>query len=256
MVLRDSKLLQHASRIYTIGAYMLFERQFIRFPEFRQELVVSNHGEHLYEIWRLDISAFKHLVVYNEHTFSILCTCKMFSEVSILCSHCLRVLNKHCVQAIIDKYILERWTKNIGLSWESTGVGDAETVNKGNAASSVWRMEMLRKIVAEVGLYHVDNLENEGLSIIKDSIGSRAKGELNVRERSIVEIRCNQVKGKRKNALIFASRNNTVVQLSINNAALGKDVNAPSSECLFSLGISSYSDVEPSSTLQPLLTFL
>ncbi|KAI5656505.1 hypothetical protein M9H77_25298 [Catharanthus roseus] len=143
-----------------------------------------------------------------------------------------------------DKYILERWTKNIALSWGNSGVGDTEKVNnKGNVVSRVWRMEMLRKfsylifaselnvnarecveegfkmmrhrIVVEVGPYRVDDLGNKGSSIIKDPTGSRAKRERN----------CNQVKGKRKNALMRASRNKMVIQLSMNNEALEKVVN-------------------------------
>ncbi|KAI5648838.1 hypothetical protein M9H77_34843 [Catharanthus roseus] len=142
---------------------------------------------------------------------------------------------------------------NIALSWGSSRLGDAEKVNnKGNTSSSVWRMEMLRKsldlistselnviardrIVVEVGPYHVDDLGNKGSSIIKDPIRSRVKIELHVRKKSIVEIMCNQVKGKRKNALMYASSNKTAVQLSMHNEALGKFVSAPNSKRHFSL---------------------
>ncbi|KAI5681823.1 hypothetical protein M9H77_03051 [Catharanthus roseus] len=257
MVLHNSKLLQHANRGYTIGAYRLFERYSVRFPEFCQGLVFSNNGEYAYEIWRLDISWFKYTIIYNE-TLSISCTSKMFSEVGNLC--CLHVLNIQCVQIIPDKYILERWTKNIALSWGSSGVGDSEKVNnKGNAGSSVWRMEMLRTFSYLISASELNvnaRKWNERSSIIKDLIGNRVKGEGNVRKKSIVEIRCNQVKEKRKNALMCASRNKMAVQLSMNNEALGKVVNAPSSECQFSSDISSYSNVEQSSTLQPLINFL
>ncbi|KAI5663131.1 hypothetical protein M9H77_22454 [Catharanthus roseus] len=225
MVLRNSKLLQYANRVYTIGAYMLFERKFMRFSEFFQGLVFSNEGDHAYEIWHPDISGFKHTIVYNEHTLSILCTCKIFSKVGILCSHYLHVLNIHCIQTISDKYILERWTKNIDLSWGN---------NKGNVVSSVWRMEMLMKFsnLVSTSKLNMNAQEwNKGLSIIKDPIGSHAKGKRNIRKKSIVEIRCNQVKGKKKNSLMCASRNKTAIQLSMNNEALGKVMNAPSSEC-------------------------
>ncbi|KAI5673365.1 hypothetical protein M9H77_13729 [Catharanthus roseus] len=81
----DSKLSRHANRVYTIGAYKLFENQFLKFLEYCQGLVVCNDGEH-------------------------------------------------------------RWTKDIALSQGSSGVGDAEKVNKKDiVGSSVWRREMLRK---------------------------------------------------------------------------------------------------------------
>ncbi|KAI5657669.1 hypothetical protein M9H77_26462 [Catharanthus roseus] len=231
MALHDSELLQHANGVYTIKAYMLFERQFMRFPEFCQGLVVSNDCEHVFEIWRPDISRFKRTIVYNEHTLSISCTYKMFSEVGILCSHCLRI------QAII----------------RTVGVCDAEKVNKKDiASSSVWRTEMFRKFS-----YLISAIELNPYSNIRDLIGSCTRGERNVRKKSIIEIRCNQAKGKRKNALMCALRNKTMVQLSItNNEALGKAMDAPSSECQFSLGISSYNDVEQSSTLQAFINFM
>ncbi|KAI5661842.1 hypothetical protein M9H77_21165 [Catharanthus roseus] len=247
MVLHNMKLLRSNNRVYTIRAYMLFEKQFMRFPEFCQGLI--GHP---------DISWFKYIVVCNENTLSISYTCKVFGEVGILCSHCLHVLNIHGVQTILDKYILKRW-KNISLSWGSIGVGDAEKVNnKGNTSSSAWRIEMFKfSNLIYASKLNVNAQEwSEGSSIIYDPIGSCAKGERNVRKKSIVEIRCNQVQGKRNNALMCASRNKTAVQLSMNNEALGKVVNASISVCQFSLGISSYSNVEQSSTLQPLINIL
>lgn len=65
IVLPDSKLLQHANGVYNIGAYMLFERQFMRFLEYSQGLVVSNNGKHVYEIWHPDITRFRHTVVMS-----------------------------------------------------------------------------------------------------------------------------------------------------------------------------------------------
>ncbi|KAI5676248.1 hypothetical protein M9H77_07198 [Catharanthus roseus] len=102
------------------------------------------------------------------------------------------------------------------------------------------------KIIIEVRPYYVDNLENKGgSSNTKDLFGRRAKGECNVRKKSIVEIMCNQEKGKRKSALMHASRIKMTVQLSMNNEALWRLVNAPSSECQISLGIFNSNDVEP-----------
>ncbi|KAI5667073.1 hypothetical protein M9H77_16926 [Catharanthus roseus] len=168
------------------------------------------------------------------------------------------------------------WEIFIALSRGSSRVGDSEKVNKKDiACSSIWRRNMLRKfldlifanelnmnaqecieegfrimknkIIAEVGPFYIDNLENEsGSSNIKDLVGRRAKREHN----------CNQEKGKRKSALTHASRIKTAMQLSMNNEALGRVVNAPSSRFELSFGISNCSDVEPSSTLQIFINFM
>ncbi|KAI5673042.1 hypothetical protein M9H77_13406 [Catharanthus roseus] len=96
------------------------------------------------------------------------------------------------------------------------------------------------KIAFEVGHYYIDDSENEvGSSKIKDPVGRCAKAEHNIRKKSIIEIKYNQANGKRKSALTHVSRIKTVVQLSINNEVLVRDLNFTSSECDISLGASS-----------------
>ncbi|KAI5677173.1 hypothetical protein M9H77_08123 [Catharanthus roseus] len=241
----------------------------MKFLEYCQGLLAYNDGEHVYE-----------------DTLSISCTCKMLSEVGILCSHCLHVFNTLCVQSIPDKYILKRWTKDIDVSGGSSGVGDARKCSKNDmVGSSVWRRGMVRKfsnlisaselnmnawecieegfimmkdkIITEVGPYFVDNSENEGRSSdIKDPVGRRSEGVHNVRKKSIVKINCNQVRGKRKSTLTHPSRIKTDVQLSMTNEDLRKDLNAPSSECQLSLEIYNSSDPKPSSILEKFINFM
>ncbi|KAI5683645.1 hypothetical protein M9H77_04873 [Catharanthus roseus] len=102
------------------------------------------------------------------------------------------------------------------------------------------------KIAYEFGHYYVDDSDNEvGSSKMKDPIGRHAKREHTIRNKSIVEIKCNQIRGKRKSALTYASRIKTAVQLSMINGVLGRDLNFTSSECDISLGTSSCDNVEP-----------
>ncbi|KAI5653820.1 hypothetical protein M9H77_31007 [Catharanthus roseus] len=65
-----------------------------------------------------------------------------------------------------NKYILKRWTKDIDLSLCSSSVGDVGKVSKKDIAEN-----------------EVDS------SNIKDLIGRSAKGERNIRKKSIVEIK-------------------------------------------------------------------
>ncbi|KAI5671321.1 hypothetical protein M9H77_11685 [Catharanthus roseus] len=168
----------------------LFEDQFM---EYCQGLLAYNDGEHVYEVWRPDMIVFRHTVVYNENTLNISCTCRMFFKVGIFCSYCLHVFNIFCVQSIQDKYILKRWMKDIDVSGGSSGVGDARKGSKNDMECIEEGFKMIKdKIIAEVGPYYADSLENEGRSSgIKDPVGRRAKGVHNVRKKSIVEIKCN-----------------------------------------------------------------
>ncbi|KAI5650675.1 hypothetical protein M9H77_36680 [Catharanthus roseus] len=106
-------------------------------------------------------------------------------------------LLKHANEVILDKYILNRWTKDIDLSLGSSSIGDVGKVSKKDIASySAWRREIIRKfsnlisagelninaqeyveagfrmmkdkIASEVGPYYVDNSNNEvGSPILK-----------------------------------------------------------------------------------------
>ncbi|KAI5653119.1 hypothetical protein M9H77_11273 [Catharanthus roseus] len=164
--------------------------------------------------------------------------------------------------SISDKYLLKRWTNDIALSRGSSRVSNAEKFNKKHIASSIFKFDsaselkvnarecveekfrtMKDKIIAEVGPYYIDNLEYEG-------------GSSNIKIQLIGERNYNQAKRKRKSVLTHASRVKMVVQLSMNNEALGRGANALSSESEFSLGISNCRDVEPSSTFQTFINFM
>ncbi|KAI5671364.1 hypothetical protein M9H77_11728 [Catharanthus roseus] len=117
---------------------------------------------------------------------------------------------------------LVRWTKDIDLSLDSSGVGDVRKVsNKDIAGYSAWRREMLRKfsdlifaselninaqeyiekgfrmtkdkISSKVGPYYEVSSSN-----INDLVGRRTKGERNIRKKNIIEIKCNQARGKER----------------------------------------------------------
>ncbi|KAI5649234.1 hypothetical protein M9H77_35239 [Catharanthus roseus] len=156
------------------------------------------------------------------------------------------------VTSILDKYILKRWKKDIYLSGGSTGVGDARKSSKNDiVGSSVWRRRMLRKFSDLISASELNMNAQE--CIEEGSVGRRAKGVHNVRKKSIVEIKCNQVRGKRKSTLMRASRIKAVVQLS---PMKGKDLNAPSSECQLNLGIYNSSNAETSSDSETFTNFM
>ncbi|XP_031105255.1 protein FAR1-RELATED SEQUENCE 5-like [Ipomoea triloba] len=105
MAMDHIKILSHARDIYTIEIYYLFEEQFLK-------------GASCYQ------------------------DCKLFTETGILCCHCLRILNVHCVSEVPNKYILKRWTKRV-LEDENAGIIPPSQCF--NVPSSVWTLEITRK---------------------------------------------------------------------------------------------------------------
>ncbi|XP_031106228.1 protein FAR1-RELATED SEQUENCE 6-like [Ipomoea triloba] len=51
--------------------------------------------------------------IYTIEIYYLFEDCKLFTETEILCCHCLRILNVHCVSEVPKKYILNRWTKKV-----------------------------------------------------------------------------------------------------------------------------------------------
>ncbi|XP_021723932.1 protein FAR1-RELATED SEQUENCE 6-like [Chenopodium quinoa] len=55
----------------------------------------------------------KYSILFNPVTKEVTCDCKKFETHGILCKHYIRVLDKNMVVEIPDKYILDRWRKDI-----------------------------------------------------------------------------------------------------------------------------------------------
>ncbi|XP_021749729.1 protein FAR1-RELATED SEQUENCE 6-like [Chenopodium quinoa] len=51
--------------------------------------------------------------IFNHVTKEVSCDCRRFEAHGILCKHCIRVLDKNKVVKIPDKYIVDRWRKDI-----------------------------------------------------------------------------------------------------------------------------------------------
>ncbi|XP_019199889.1 PREDICTED: protein FAR1-RELATED SEQUENCE 7-like [Ipomoea nil] len=103
MVMDNVKILLHARKIYTIEIYYLFEEQFLKGGSCYQECVMLENGVYKYHVWRPDVDIIRHEVIFNSRQMDIGCSCKLFTELRILCCHCLRILNVHCVSEVPEK---------------------------------------------------------------------------------------------------------------------------------------------------------
>ncbi|CAH9093661.1 unnamed protein product [Cuscuta europaea] len=178
-----------------------------------------------YLVWMPHIDQFSHWVSYNTTSHFVDCSCKRFQEVGILCCHCLRIYHIHCVEVLPDSYVLKRWTR-IAKSVEQSQ--SSMLSNTSNVLSSVWRMKMQRKlhkllcsidsnasarllceesfkklkhdIEEQVGSIYFSHSDSAsiGVGTISNPKSSRKKSERNVRCKSIVEIKSNQARGRKK----------------------------------------------------------
>ncbi|VFQ93994.1 unnamed protein product [Cuscuta campestris] len=217
-------LLYRASRVYTIDAYMLFEKEFIKSLSLKHEIRHSDGSSLRYLVYVPTDSVFPYFVLYDTSTDSASCTCKHFEEAGILCSHILRIYHIHCVENIPSCYILKRWSRN-AKSFEESHIASC---SRFPILPSVWRLQMQRKVhkilsssdsnevaralceeafnklkvdvEAHVGSIYFSDTDSphNGEVQISNPKGSRNKGERNVRRKSVREKKTNQARGRKQ----------------------------------------------------------
>ncbi|XP_031124281.1 protein FAR-RED IMPAIRED RESPONSE 1-like [Ipomoea triloba] len=238
MMVDDVKLLSHAREVYTIEIYYLFEEQFLKGTACHQESVLDDGCHFKYHVWRPDKDVIRHEVSFKPINLDICCNCKLFSELGILCCHCLRILNVHYVCSIHDKYILKRWTKKV---LEGRTVDISSLSSNVGVAPSIWVVEMTRKfqrlivssqdnsatrqccevafesakkrVETEVGYIHIEEFDVQSSSgIVQNPSSRRLKGERNKRRSSIIQKKSAVARGRKSSANKVASTTKSVVQ--------------------------------------------
>ncbi|XP_019174999.1 PREDICTED: protein FAR1-RELATED SEQUENCE 5-like [Ipomoea nil] len=240
MVMNHVKLLSHARDIYTIEIYYLFEEQFLKGTSCHQESVGGSGNEIKYHVWRPDVDLIRHEVCFKVNDLDISCSCMLFSEMGILCSHSLRIFNVHCVAAIPDKYIIKRWAKK-GI--EDRIISSDSSLNILSIASSVWVIQMgrkfqqlvlssqanckarevcenafedaRRKVEGDIGPIVIEDGEERIAGVIQNPARNRAKGEHNRRHISTIEKKYNQVRGRKLGVKVAEMSTKAAVQASV-----------------------------------------
>ncbi|KAJ8435945.1 hypothetical protein Cgig2_023321 [Carnegiea gigantea] len=236
MVFPSVNILKHALSVYTIEAFLRFEKEFIDAASHNYKEVDGSTSNRSFEVWGFRVTSefprdesyeLHHIVTFNEEEGIIYCTYQMFTEVGMLCSHSLRVLHACYVNQVPDKYINKRWCK---------GIKDGQNLDVGISngkepmvCSSVWKMQMIRKMNSLItasqlnfnARAHCEKYFTELKKLIKFDVGSihceqdgqeknldlpqnvlnppcsRQKGVRNKRFKIIVEKKCDQVKRKK-----------------------------------------------------------
>ncbi|XP_019168946.1 PREDICTED: protein FAR1-RELATED SEQUENCE 7-like [Ipomoea nil] len=226
MMMEHVKLLSHAREVYTIEIYFLFEEQFMKGSACHQEMVLNDGRQQKYHVWRPDIDIIRHEVSFNAANLDISCSCKLMSELGILCCHCIRILHVHCVSSIPDKYILKRWTKKV-IDGRNVNI-DSMVYNVG-VPPSIWVFDISRKfqrlvvssqdssvarklcdeavddvkkkVEAEVGHVHIEECGVSSSSGgVQNPSSRRLKGERNKRRSGVIEKKYSLARGRRSAA--------------------------------------------------------
>ena len=122
MAFPSINILKHAMFVYTVEAFLMFEKEFIDGAGYNFKAIESSSSAMSFEMWGIRFAReshgeetyeFRHIVNFNKEEGIVEYSCKMFTEVEILCFHCLRVLYVYCVEHVPDRYIIKRWCKGI-----------------------------------------------------------------------------------------------------------------------------------------------
>ncbi|KAG2721288.1 hypothetical protein I3760_02G074700 [Carya illinoinensis] len=135
------------------------------------------------------IKTFKYSVYYNEDECDIKCTCQLFETRGILCRHAFRVCNMKNITVMPEKYVLDRWRKDMKRRY--TLIKSSYDDQRSNADARRYEVVVKRclKLATRVSssddhvnaLLHVlDEFEKKFESLPLESKSSSAKVKTNV----------------------------------------------------------------------------
>lgn len=103
-------MLKHASEVYTMKAFELFQREYEKCLN-----VIVNQCCQNGSLSEFKVSTFgqsrEYRVTFNSSDTTVFCDCMKFEYVGFLCSHALKVLDQRNIKVVPSQYFLKRWTK-------------------------------------------------------------------------------------------------------------------------------------------------
>ncbi|XP_074300343.1 protein FAR-RED ELONGATED HYPOCOTYL 3-like [Silene latifolia] len=245
-------LLEFGARIYTIGAYKRFQKEFVKGMSYKHNMMPSVDDTLCYFVYTDRSDEFGHVVTFSPSTNYACCSCKRFEEGGFLCRHILFVYHCNCVDKIPLIYVLKRWTKDAKPK-EDIAEGSTQ---RGTIAGPVWRLDMYRQfhklivasadnditrgivkncfekakgeIEAILGGIDVSDDEVGDVDIIQNPKKKTKKGEKFTRKRSIKDIQTSRARGKHKAAATRARKKATASTVVERDMSGYGDNNVPS----------------------------
>ncbi|KAJ4795581.1 Protein FAR1-RELATED SEQUENCE 5 [Rhynchospora pubera] len=106
-------ILCEAGDVYTTNIFELFQKE----CELSGSAYIESIDGNIYTVGMCNInveepSRKSRQVVWNRDEQTIVCSCKKFERVGILCCHAIKVLDREDIKNIPPRYILKRWTQD------------------------------------------------------------------------------------------------------------------------------------------------
>ncbi|CAI9089821.1 OLC1v1024461C1 [Oldenlandia corymbosa var. corymbosa] len=252
----NSDMCRHARELYTIQAYIVFEKEFDVAVQCNHWFIGSFNGHpdiELHHVRRMQVDVMNHQVIFNARSNEIKCTCSKFSDSRFLCAHCLRVYMFRNVNQVPKCYILQRFRRNANIGCIGDSLDSAYGSKFDTSSSFLWRTDMIKKfisllsasescegakkIISDTMKTLSDNVSKEvGSSLeeteegafgnkdstsstvnIKDPETLRPLGERNVRWKSATEIRSRKASTKHKKGAALRTRKTIYKRVNIDN---------------------------------------
>ncbi|PKU83579.1 Protein FAR1-RELATED SEQUENCE 3 [Dendrobium catenatum] len=109
--MKSSSISKQAAKFYSRKLYSFFKEEFLYGLG---GLCIEHSSSDLsrFFVKNIDNSTdlYKWIVTFNSLECTIQCSCAMFEMMSILCSHCMRVMRQLDIVNIYVKYLLPRWS--------------------------------------------------------------------------------------------------------------------------------------------------
>ncbi|XP_010255614.1 PREDICTED: protein FAR1-RELATED SEQUENCE 5-like [Nelumbo nucifera] len=105
------QMLKHAVSIYTPAVFEMFEKEYLKGWDCDVHVCGEIGTISIYKVRPCEKS-WEYTVTFDTSSETIVCSCKKFEFVGILCGHALKVLDHRNIRFIPSKYIIKRWTKD------------------------------------------------------------------------------------------------------------------------------------------------
>ncbi|XP_028126026.1 protein FAR1-RELATED SEQUENCE 9-like [Camellia sinensis] len=212
------EILKHAASMYSQEVFELFQAKLCKAYDCNMHLCGEDGTVTEYKIIPYH-KRHDHTVTYDSSKGTVVCSCKKFEFMGILCSHALKVFSSKNVMKIPGQYILKRWTKDVksgSIEVTSISYEDPMAVIGGQykelchlctqLATRAAEMEKTYKIALD-GLNKIleeVNASLRGVVIVKTCLGtSHANNNLFKLNKTIcvdgIDVRVRGIKVKREN---------------------------------------------------------
>ena len=96
---------------YTNEIFYKCQEQFRKCVNLSCKLIEEQNEEAVYEVTDCWNKSF--VVIYRRSLREVLCICRMFEAMGIVCAHCIQVLKQEKIYSVEEKYNVDRWRKDV-----------------------------------------------------------------------------------------------------------------------------------------------